>query len=251
MSPVAIHSTRVILPADIKDATVVISDGLISEIIPGMPLGLSIDLIDLGASALMAGIIDPHVHINEPGHTDWEGFDTATRAAASGGITTLVDMPLNSLPVTTTALAFDEKLNATLGKLHINIGFWGGIIPGNSNEIESLIDKGVLGFKAFLIHSGIDEFPNVTAPDLREAMPLIAKHQLPVLVHCELNAENTIADIDNHHSYTDYLASRPQRWEDDAIALMIRLCKEFNCPTHIVHLSSATAVGQIVKAKQQ
>ena len=109
----------------------------------------------------MPGVIDPHVHINEPGRTDWEGFDTATKAALTGGITMLVDMPLNSSPVTTTAMAFDEKINAARDQLHTNCGFWGGIIPGNENEIERLIEKGVLGFKAFLIHSGIDEFPNV------------------------------------------------------------------------------------------
>src|SRR6185295_3404393 len=138
---------------------------------------------------LMAGIIDPHVHINEPGRTDWEGFDTATKAAIAGGITTLADMPLNSSPVTTTANAFDKKINATKNQLHTNCGFWGGIIPGNENDIEPLIEKGVLGFKAFLAHSGIDEFPNVTEADLRKAMPVVAKYSLPLLVHCELEDE--------------------------------------------------------------
>ena len=129
----------------------------------------------------MAGIVDPHVHINEPGRTDWEGFDTATKAALAGGITSLVEMPLNASPVTTTVKAFEEKINAAKGKLHTNCGFWGGIIPGNEKEIEPLIEKarlndtvgqGVLGFKAFLTHSGIDEFPNVTEEDLRKAMAL-------------------------------------------------------------------------------
>jgi len=198
----------------------------------------------------MAGIVDPHVHINEPGRTDWEGFDTATKAATAGGITTLVDMPLNSLPVTTTAKAFDEKVKAASGKLHANCGFWGGVVPGNEREIEPLIEKGVLGFKSFLTHSGIDEFPNSTESDLRKAMPLIAKHGLPLLVHCELSTPT-------HHSplttrlYQNYLASRPKQWEDDAIALMIRLCEEFNCRVHIVHLSSADSIEQIADAKQR
>ena len=136
--------------------------------------------------------------------------------------------------------------------LHTNCGFWGGVIPGNENEIESLINKGVLGFKAFLTHSGIDEFPNVTEDDLRKAMPIIAKYNLPLLVHCELTSEiqNSKFKIQNN-SYQDYLASRPRKWEDDAIALMIRLCEEFNCRTHIVHLSSSNSIEQIVKAKQK
>ena len=181
---------------------------------------------------------------------DWEGFDTATKAATAGGITTLVDMPLNSLPVTTTAKAFDEKIKATNGQLHANCGFWGGVVPGNEREIEPLTEKGVLGFKAFLTHSGIDEFPNSSESDLKKAMPLIAKHGLPLLVHCELSAPT-------HHSplptsiYNNYLASRPKQWEDDAIALMIRLCEEFNCRVHIVHLSSADSIEQIADAKQR
>ena len=138
---------------------------------------------DIGDLVLMPGIIDPHVHINEPGRTEWEGFDTATKAAIAGGITTLVEMPLNASPVTTTAKSFDEKIKAAtgydqsgtvrpvLGKLHTNCGFWGGVIPGIEKEIEPLIEKGVLGFKAFLTHSGIDEFPNVTEKDLRKVMP--------------------------------------------------------------------------------
>ena len=143
---------------------------------------------DLHDKILMAGLIDPHVHINEPGRTDWEGFDTATKAAIAGGITTLVDMPLNSSPVTTSVIAFKQKLLATQQQLHTNCGFWGGLVPGNDIEIEKLIQQGVLGFKAFLTHSGIDEFPNVSETDLRKAMPIIAKYDLPLLVHCELES---------------------------------------------------------------
>ena len=232
-----------------KDATVIVSNGLITDIINGLPPHFDYELIDLGEKALMPGVIDPHVHINEPGRTDWEGFDTATRSAISGGITMLVDMPLNSSPVTTTAAAFDEKMNAARNQLHTDCGFWGGIVPGNENEIEKLIDKGVLGFKAFLIHSGIDEFPNISERDLRKVMPVIAKHSLPLLVHCELAAGRP--KTKNHSiSYRNYLASRPSDWEDNAIALMIRLCGEYNCRTHIVHLSSASSIDQIAKAKQ-
>ncbi len=198
----------------------------------------------------MPGVIDPHVHINEPGRTDWERFDTATKAALAGGITTLVDMPLNSSPVTTTVKAFEEKLLAAKNQLHTNCGFWGGIIPGNENEIEPLIEKAVLGFKAFLTHSGIDEFPNVTEADLRKVMPVIAKYKLPLLVHCELPSPLSEGEGTGVR-YQNYLNSRPRKWEDDAIALMIRLCEEYNCRTHIVHLSSSDSIEQIAKAKQK
>jgi allantoinase len=128
----------------------------------------------------MPGIIDAHAHINEPGRTEWEGFNTATRAAAAGGITTVVDMPLNASPVTTTLKAFNIKLDAAKNKLQVNVGFYGGLIPGNADHLEDLINAGVLGIKCFLTHSGIDEFPNVTEKDLDEAMPIIAKHKYPV-----------------------------------------------------------------------
>ncbi len=251
----AIHSNKVIIDGSIVEATVFVEDGTITAIEHG--LVQSAHLYDAGDKVLMAGIVDPHVHINEPGRTEWEGFDTATKAAIAGGITTLVDMPLNASPVTTTVKAFDEKLASTYfdkpnltSKLHTNVGFWGGLVPGNEQEIEPLIEKGVLGFKAFLTHSGIDEFPNVTEDDLRKAMPLIAKHGLPLLVHCELSAELSGERPMVNTSYMDYMYSRPKEWEDNAISMMIRLCGEFNCRTHIVHLSSANSLGQITKAKQ-
>jgi allantoinase len=168
----------------------------------------------------------------------------------AGGITTVVDMPLNSSPVTTSAEAFEKKLEATKNQLHINCGFWGGVVPGNENEIEPLIKKGVLGFKAFLTHSGIDEFPNVTESDLRKVMPVIAAAGLPLLVHCELTDE-IIRAHDDPRSYKNYLHSRPRKWEDDAIALMIKLCEEYNCRVRIVHLSSSDSIPQIVKAKEK
>ena len=250
MIDVAIISNRMITPGGIKKAAVLIKDGKIIDVADKLPEG-DFRVTDVGDSILMPGIVDPHVHINEPGRTDWEGFDTATKAAAAGGITSLVEMPLNASPVTTTAKAFDEKVKATEGKLHSNCGFWGGVIPGNEKDIEPLIEKGVLGFKAFLTHSGIDEFPKVTEEDLRKVMPVIAKHGLPLLVHCELSKEVRSRESGVGRSYSNYLASRPKKWEDDAIALMIRLCEEYNCRTHIVHLSSADSIDQIVKAKHK
>ena len=251
MNDTAIHSNRVVTAGGIKQAYVLIKNGIIADVLNAVPKGFVGKIIDVKDKVLMAGVVDPHVHINEPGRTHWEGFDTATKAAIAGGITTLVDMPLNASPVTTTVKAFEEKLASTENQLHTNCGFWGGIVPGNELKIEGLIAAGVLGFKAFLTHSGIDEFPNAAEEDLRKAMPIIAKHGLPLLVHCEFSdkIENSKLKTQNR-TYTNYLASRPKKWEDDAIAMMIRLCEEFNCRVHIVHLSSAGSIKQITKAKQ-
>lgn len=249
MIQIAIKSTNIISPKGAIKGIILIKNGLIKDILPYHATEDG-EVYDAGDSVVMAGITDPHIHINEPGRTDWEGFNTATRAAIAGGLTTLVDMPLNSAPVTTSVAAFEEKLRAAEGQLHTNVGFWGGIVPGNTGEIEPLINKGVLGFKAFLTHSGIDDFPNVTEADLRKAMPVIAKHNLPLLVHCELT-DDFKPEKWNATSYADYLSSRPKYWEDDAINLMIRLCEEYNCRVHIVHLSSANSIPAIAKAKQK
>jgi len=256
VKPTALHSKRVLLPDGMREATIFWEDGLITGIIGGLAMAEGFDLQDVGEKVVMPGIIDPHVHINEPGRTDWEGFDTATRAAAAGGLTMLVDMPLNSSPVTTTAAAFDRKREAAEGKLHCDCGFWGGVVPGNEKDIEPLVARGVLGFKAFLTHSGIDEFPNVTEEDLHKVMPVIAAHGLPLLVHCELMSGDVGIAGDagsggDPRSYRNYLLSRPARWEDDAIALMIRLCEQYGCRTHIVHLSSAAAIAPIRRAKEK
>lgn len=247
---IAITCNNTVLPDGIKPSVIIIDKGIILEIADILPANFNGEIIDAGDKILMAGVIDPHVHINEPGRTDWEGFDSATKSAIAGGVTTLVDMPLNSSPVTISKNTFHEKINATKNKLHSNVGFWGGIIPDNIPELENLIDEGVLGFKAFLTHSGIDEFPNCTESDLRKAMPILAKHNLPLLVHCELSDDNHPCK-GNPAVYKNYLATRPEKWEDDAIAMMIRLCEEFNCSVHIVHLSSANSIAQIQKAKQK
>jgi allantoinase len=249
MNLIAIKSNRVVTPKGVKKAVVLIKDGIIISITDELPPG-NFQITDLGNMVLMAGIVDPHVHINEPGRTEWEGFDTATKAAIAGGLTSLVEMPLNASPVTTTVKAFEEKIFAAHGKLHTHCGFWGGLVPGNESEIKPLMKKGVFGFKAFLTHSGIDEFPNVTEADLRKAMPLIAESGLPLLVHCELSSPIATTATDPR-SYAHYLASRPKKWEDDAIALMIKLCDEFKCRSHIVHVSSANSLQQISDAKQR
>ena len=197
----------------------------------------------------MPGLIDIHVHINEPGRAEWEGFETATRAAVAGGVTTLVDMPLNSSPVTTTAEALALKRAAAETKCVNQVAFYGGLVPGNANRIQELIDAGVVGIKAFLCHSGLDEFPNATESDLREAMPILAKADLPLLVHAEL--VDAPRSLNDPRSYGDYLASRPDAWELCAIEMMIELCRETECAVHIVHLATAEALPLLRAARDE
>ncbi|GAA4382951.1 allantoinase AllB [Hymenobacter koreensis] len=246
----ALKSQRVVTPEGVRPALVLLQAGRIADVVP-LDTAVDCPIKDVQDCAIMPGVIDPHVHINEPGRTDWEGFDTATKAALAGGLTTLVDMPLNSSPVTTSVTNFQEKLAATQGQLHTNCGFWGGIVPGNAAEVEGLIAAGVLGFKAFLTHSGIDDFPNATEADLRRIMPVLARHGLPLLVHCELSHNDDSWKQRDKRSYPNYLASRPKAWEDEAVALMIRLCRETGCRTHIVHLSSANSLAPIAAAKAE
>jgi len=243
-----LYSTKVWLDDQLQSATVSFKNGSITAI----DLEKHPDAEDLGNAVLMPGVIDVHVHINEPGRTEWEGFETGTQAAAAGGTTTLIDMPLNASPVTTTLKALQEKLEASKGKLNTNVGFYAGLIPGNASHLEALMQAGVVGVKCFLTHSGIDEFPNVTEKDLDEAMPIIAKYNLPLLAHCELYDTETDCDFDNNPtSYQHYLASRPKKWENDAIDLMIRMCRKHKCPVHIVHVASAEALDRIQAAKKE
>lgn len=244
-----LYSSRCWLNGKFQPATIFLSKGKITEVASGKATKSS--LIDYGDAILMPGVIDPHVHINEPGRTDWEGFETATRAAAFGGITTLIDMPLNASPVTTTGAAFAQKRAAAAGKLQVNCGFWGGVVDGNQTHIRELIDAGCLGFKAFLSHSGIDEFPNASREDLEAVMPLIAEAGLPLLVHCELegDAQSNAALLANPTHYAAWLASRPDSWEVAAIEMMIDLCQKHRCKTHIVHLATAQALPMIIAAK--
>ncbi len=251
----AIHSKRCWIENQLQEATIFFENGKITEIVKGSSSTFdsfnSNNIIDFGTALVMSGAMDVHVHVNEPGRTEWEGFDTATQAAAVGGITTIVDMPLNSSPVTTSATAFKQKLDATNGKLHVNCGFYGGLVPDNVGELEGLIEAGVLGIKAFLTHSGIPDFPNVGRKELEEAMPIIAKYQIPLLAHCELSDETVKTDWNKiaAGNYQAYLQSRPKRWENEAVKLMIELCEKYTCPVHIVHVSSAEALQEIAAAK--
>ncbi len=255
METVAIHSTRVVTPTGVVQATLILADGKIQDVLPGRVEQKGISFESFGDQVIMPGVIDAHVHINEPGRTEWEGFETATKAAAAGGITTMIEMPLNASPVTTTVEALKLKLEAAKGKLHVNVGFYGGVVPGNIDDLDGLLSAGVFGIKAFLTHSGIDEFPNVTEADLRRALPILKKHDAKLLVHCEFESANPQHETRQHatdpRSYANYLASRPAKWETDAIALMIRLSEEFDAHVHIVHVSAAEALPLIRDAKKR
>lgn len=248
MAPAGVHGLRVVLPEGVREATLLFDRGRIAQVILGaaeLP-----GLLEAGERVVSPGLVDCHVHVNEPGRTEWEGFVTATRAAAAGGVTTLVDMPLNCLPVTTSAAALEHKLAACAGELFVDVGFWGGVVPGNANELAGLARAGALGCKAFLVHSGIDEFPNVTRADLTVAMPLLREQGLPLLAHAELDLGAEVSEPDPR-SYRGYLQSRPPAWEDAAIALLIELCRETGCAVHIVHLSSAGSLPALRAARAE
>lgn len=254
VSPIAIKSSRLLRGAKFMSAAMLLRDGKIVDIVSADAIPSGYTVHDVGDHVVMPGLVDSHVHINEPGRTEWEGFETATRAAAAGGITTLTDMPLNCIPVTTSAAAFEEKLRHIAGRIWIDVCFWGGVVPGNAGELDRMMRQGVMGFKCFLIHSGIDDFPNVERPDLEQSMPILAKRGLPLLVHAELDLSQGVSHkplIDEPHKYSHFLASRPREWENEAIKLMIELCKEFDCRVHIVHLSSSDALPLIAKAKAE
>jgi allantoinase len=228
-----IASRRVVTKDGIKPATVHFSKTV--EAIE--PYG-STDH-DYGDLVILPGLVDSHVHVNEPGRTEWEGFETATRAALAGGITTIVDMPLNSLPPTTTVSALEEKQRHAKGV--VNVELWGGVIPGNTRELRPMLGAGVRGFKCFLVHSGVDEFPNVDERQLYEAARELAGTNAPLLVHAELG-EHLRGAHGDPTEYATYLHSRPNEAEDKAIELLVRVCRETGTRMHVVHLSSASAL---------
>jgi allantoinase len=243
-----VRGQRVVLPDAIAPRSVHIREerivfvGAYDEVIEGC------EVIEAGdESVVMPGLVDTHVHINAPGRTEWEGFRSATRAAAAGGVTTLVDMPLNSIPPTTTLANFETKLATARDDCFVDVGFWGGVVPGNTPELARMFEAGVVGFKCFLVPSGVDEFPHVTEEDLREAMPELTRLGAMLIVHAELPGSIRTDATDG--DYRSFLNSRPRSAENDAIELMIRLSREFDTRVHIVHLSSAEALPQLRAAQ--
>jgi allantoinase len=253
----ALRSRRVITPQGEIEAAVIIDGELIAAIIPPADLDPAIPVEDLGGIALLAGLIDAHTHINEPGRTEWEGFTTATRAAAAGGFTTLVDMPLNCLPETTHVSALQEKRTAAAGKCLVDYALWGGCVDGNQHHLEPLAQAGVPGYKSFLIYPGCDGFTAIDKENLVRALPIITKTGLPLLVHAELES-SIVAAISQLNAtsadwrrYSTYLASRPDQAELEAIEMLIDLCRQFRFRLHIVHLSTSQALLMLAAAKHE
>src|SRR5829696_5883927 len=243
-----IRGRSVVLPDTIGPRSIYIKDGRIVSVAGYSETESDCEVIDLDQnSVVMPGLVDTHVHINSPGRTEWEGFHNATLAAAAGGVTTLIDMPLNSIPPTTTLDGFKTKLDTAAKNCFVDVGFWGGVVPGNTAELARMFESGVAGFKCFLVPSGVDEFPHVTEANLREAMPELTRLGALLIVHAEL--PGPIKATGNAVDYEAFLASRPRAAENEAVELMIRLSREFGTRVHIVHLSSAEAIPMLRQAQ--
>jgi allantoinase len=244
-----IRGQRVVLPETIAPRSVHIREerivfvGDYDDVVEGC------EVVEAGESVVMPGLVDTHVHINAPGRTEWEGFRTATLAAAAGGVTTVIDMPLNSVPPTTTLAGLFTKLETARDECFVDVGFWGGVVPGNTAELAPMFAAGVVGFKCFLVPSGVDEFEHVIEADLREAMPELSRLGALLIVHAEL--PGPITERVGGPDYRNFLASRPRAAENEAVELMVRLSREFDTRVHIVHLSSADAISVLRRAQAE
>lgn len=250
MHSLVIRGERIALPGGIQPATVHVREDRIAAVSEYGDVPAGVELLDAGEAVVFPGLVDTHVHVNEPGRTDWEGFAHATRAAAAGGVTTIVDMPLNSIPATTSVTALEAKRRAAAGQLAVDVGFWGGVVPGNTAALEPLARAGVLGFKCFLCPSGVPEFEHVGEAELRQALREIAALDKPLLVHAELPGLLLAAEpSDDPRRYLTWLQSRPPVSETAAIDLLVTLSTEFSARVHIVHLASADALPVLRNAR--
>lgn len=251
----AFISTRIVTPQDTRPGALLVEDKKIRAVCRLSEIPADAVIHDCGNDALLPGLVDTHVHINQPGRTEWEGFRTATQAAAAGGYTTLVDMPLNCLPATTTVTALEQKRAAAQDECFVDWAAWGGAVADNQQHILPLARAGVLGFKCFLIYPGCDGFTMIDQEQLEAAHPFIAESRLPLLVHAELagpiDAATKALDGADWRNYSTYLASRPDQAELDAIRLIIRLCRQYRFRLHIVHLSTALALAEIETARAE
>ncbi len=251
----AFLSRRVVTTDAVRPAALLVEGDRITDVIAPEQVPPQTEVHDFGNAAILPGLVDSHVHINDPGRAEWEGFETATRAAAAGGYTLLVDMPLNCLPATTNPAALDAKRAAAKGRCHVDWMAWGGVVADNPHDIEPLANAGVPGFKCFLVHPGIEGFTMVTESQLRAALPHVARTGLPLLVHAELPAPivaatERLADRD-WSRYETYLESRPEEAELSAIRMLLSACREFKFRLHIVHLSASKALPELRAARSE
>src|SRR5919202_3195579 len=254
-----VRGQRVVTPGAVRAAAIHVRGGRISAVRAFEDVPAGCEVLEAGERVVLPGLVDSHVHVNEPGATRWEVFRTATRPAARGGTTAIVDMPLNSVPPTTTLDGLEQKTEAAAGQCHVDAAFWGGVVPGNLQQLAPLTAAGVVGFKCFLIPSGVEEFPAVTADELRPAMWELARLDVPLIVHAELPGpvERALATCcapeagADPRAYETFLRSRPRAAEDEAVALMIGLCRETGARVHIVHHSSADALPLLREAKKE
>ena len=249
-----VRARRAVVGTDgvVRAVSVAVRDGVVVAIAPYDDPPSAVARVDLADDeVLIPGLVDSHVHINEPGRTEWEGFATATRAAAAGGVTTLVDMPLNSIPPTTTVAALEVKQAAARDKVHVDVAFWGGIVPGNLPDLAGLHDAGVAGFKAFLVPSGVDEFPQVSYAELAAALDIVRPWGALTVVHAEDPAVIDGATPAQGTSYARFVASRPREAEDHAIARLVELARASRARVHVLHLSSASALPALAAARAE
>lgn len=251
----AFRSNRVVTPVSVGPAAILVENETIRAVVSHAEVPADIPVKDFGDLAILPGLVDSHLHVNEPGRTEWEGFFTATKAAAAGGYTLIVDMPLNCLPATTTVAALEQKRESARASSRVDWALWGGVESNNQDHIEALAEAGVPGFKCFLVDPGIDGFTMVSEPELRAALPHVAKTGLPLLVHAELSgpiqaASRGLTNAD-WRRYETYLKSRPDEAELRAIELLLTLCREYHFRLHIVHLATTRAFDLLRAAKAE
>jgi allantoinase len=246
-----IRAQRAVLPTGIESAAVVVTDGVITDIQPvDAAVAADDEIVVPDDQVLLPGLLDSHVHVNEPGRTEWEGYESATRAARAGGITTIIDMPLNSDPPTTTVKNLELKQEAAAGKLSVDVGLWAGAVPGNRGELGPLWERGVFGFKCFTAHSGIDEYGYLGYDELRKDLEEIARLDAVMIIHCEDAGILAQAPQNFGPSYANYLASRPREAENEAIRQVIAAARDTGARVHILHLASSEALPLIRAAKE-
>lgn len=247
-----VRAARAVTPEGVRAVEVGVRDGVISAVEPlgaGLAAGTVLDLAE--DEVLLPGLVDSHVHVNQPGRTEWEGFESATRAAAAGGVTTIVDMPLNSVPPTTDVPALEAKRAEARRTSYVDVGFWGGAVPGNTADLRPLHDEGVFGFKCFLIDSGVPEFGHLDPAELERDLTELARFDGLMIVHAEDPAVIGSAPHAHGPRYADFLASRPRQAEEQAIATVIDAARRTGARVHILHLSDAAALPMIAAARAE